>query len=148
MGSTSWLSESAYLPTVPCRSWINPSPNSALSSLFISICGQCGDLHTVLFITEASHPRSVLPVCSRQLKCKWALYTLGDEITCFDRLVPCAFASPSGRYCHGAVRLRNVIGVVTRDWCAFVFWHAGWFILPCTVEVFSSNLIVWGAEAS
>jgi hypothetical protein len=62
-----------------------------------------------------------LPVFPRQLKCKRVLYTLDVEITCFDRLVPCGFASPSGRYCYGAVRLRNVIDVVTRYRCAFVF---------------------------
>jgi hypothetical protein len=89
-----------------------------------------------------------LSVFPRQLKCKGLLYTLDVEITCFDRLVPCAFASPSGCYCYEAVRLRNVIGVVTRDRCAFVFLTRKLFIVSCTVEVFSSNLVVRVAEAS
>jgi hypothetical protein len=37
---------------------------------------------------------SCLPVFPKRLKCKRVLYTLDVEITCFDRLVPCAFASP------------------------------------------------------
>jgi hypothetical protein len=89
-----------------------------------------------------------LPVFPRQLKCKRVFYALDDEITCFDRLVPCAFASPSGRYCCGAVRLRNVIWCGDMRLICVCFLTRKLFVVPCTVEVFSSNLVVQVAEAS